>query len=168
VNVPALTLPPAVVTVTVTRPALAAGLVTMICVPESALTFAAAPPKLTEAPPRLVPVIVTAVPPPVVPLAGDTLVTAGCLACEPEPPPEPEPEPDPEPDDPEPDPDPDEPDPDPEEPEPEDDEPGPDPPDEDEPEDEVPDTDPPDEPEDDDPEECAGLSGPSGTVCSVR
>ena len=163
---PAAALPPAVVTVMVTRPALAAGLVTVICVPESALTFAAAPPKLTEAPPRLVPVIVTAVPPPVVPLAGDTLVTAGCLACEPEPPPEPEPEPDPEPDDPEPDPD--EPDPDPEEPEPEDDEPEPDPPDEDEPEDEVPDTDPPDEPEDEKPEECAGPSGPSGTVCSVR
>ena len=165
---PALTLPPAVVTVMVTRPAFPTGLVTVICVSESALIFAATPPKLTEAPPRLVPVIVTAVPPSVVPLAGDTLVTAGCLACEPEPPPEPEPEPDPEPDEPEPDPDPDEPDPDPEEPEPEDDEPGPDPPDEDEPEDEVPDTDPPDEPEDDDPEECAGPSGPSGTVCSVR
>lgn len=164
---PALTLPPAVVTVMVTVP-LPAGLVTVTCEPESAVTFAVAPPKLTEAPPRLVPVIVTAVPPPVVPLAGDTLVTAGCLACEPEPPPEPEPDldPEPEPDDPEPDPD--EPDPDPEEPEPENDDPEPDPPDEDEPEDGVPDTDPPDEPEDDDPEKCAGPSGPSGTVCSVR
>ena len=50
----------------------------MICVPESAVTFAAAPPKLTPvAPPRLVPVIVTAVPPAVVPLDGDNPVTAG-------------------------------------------------------------------------------------------
>ncbi|HMD24035.1 MAG TPA: hypothetical protein VKH61_08035, partial [Streptosporangiaceae bacterium] len=83
------------------------GLVTVICVPESAVTFPAAPPKLTPvAPPRLVPVIVTAVPPPVVPLDGDTLATAGCFACEPEPEPEPDSEPDPEPE-PEPDPDPD-------------------------------------------------------------
>src|SRR5271170_1742133 len=70
------------------------GLVTVICVLESAVTFPAAPPKLTPvAPPRLVPVIVTAVPPPVVPLDADTLATAGCFACEPEPEPD-EPEPD--------------------------------------------------------------------------
>ena len=54
------------------------GLVTVICVPESAVTFPAAPPKLTPvAPPRPVPVIVTTVPPAVVPLAGETAVTAG-------------------------------------------------------------------------------------------
>jgi hypothetical protein len=72
-----LEVPPGVVTVTLTAPALPGGLVTVICVPESALIFAAAPPKLTEAPPRLVPVIVTAVPPAVVPLDGDSPVTAG-------------------------------------------------------------------------------------------
>ena len=128
---PALALPPRVVTVTLTVP-VPAGLVTVICVPESAVTFAAAPPKLTPvAPLRLVPVSVTAVPPPVVPLDGDTLVTAGCFACEPEP----EPDPDPEPEIPD---------------EPEDEVP------EDEvPEDEVPDVDPPDEPEEDEPAECA-------------
>ena len=70
--------PPGVVTVTLTAPALPGGLVTVICVPESAAIFAAAPPKLTPvAPPRLVPVIVTAVPPAVVPLDGDSPVTAG-------------------------------------------------------------------------------------------
>ena len=89
-NVPALALPPGVVTVIFTVPD-PEGLVTVICVPESAVTFAAAPPKLTPvAPLRLVPVSVTAVPPPVVPLDGDTLVTAGCFACEPEPEPDPE------------------------------------------------------------------------------
>ena len=72
-----LEVPPGVVTVTFTAPALPGGLVTVICVPESAAVFAAAPPKLTEAPPRLVPVIVTAVPPAVVPLDGDSPVTAG-------------------------------------------------------------------------------------------
>jgi hypothetical protein len=128
VNLPALALPPGVVTVTLTVP-WPAGLVTVICVPESAVTFPAAPPKLTPvAAPRLVPVIVTAVPPPVVPLDGDTLVTAGCFACDPDPEPEPEPDED--------------------EPEPDEDEP--------EPEDEVLDVDPPDEPEEDEPEECAG------------
>ena len=76
-NVPALALPPGVVMVIFTVPD-PEGLVTVICVPESAVTFAAAPPKLTPvAPPRLVPLIVTAVPPAVVPLDGDNPVTAG-------------------------------------------------------------------------------------------
>ena len=76
-NLP-LELPPGVVTVTLTAPALPGGLVTVICVPESAVTLPAAPPKLTlVAPPRLVPLIVTAVPPAVVPLDGDNPVTAG-------------------------------------------------------------------------------------------
>ena len=76
-NLPAAALPPGVVTVTLAVP-VAAGLVTVICVLESAVTFAAAPPKLTPvAPLRLVPVIVTAVPPAVVPLDGDNPVTAG-------------------------------------------------------------------------------------------
>jgi hypothetical protein len=73
---PAPALPPGVVTVTLTDP-VPAGLVTVICVLESAVTFPVAPPKLTVAPPRLVPVIVTAVPPAVVPLDGDNPVTAG-------------------------------------------------------------------------------------------
>ena len=69
-NLPALALPPGVVTVTSRCPS-PAGLVTVIWVPESAVIFPAAPPKLTlVAPPRLVPVIVTAVPPAVVPLDG--------------------------------------------------------------------------------------------------
>ena len=122
-----------VVTVMSTVP-LPGGLVTVICVPESAVIVPAAPPKLTlVAPARLVPVIVTAVPPAVVPLDGDTPVTAGSVECDDEPD---EPEPDePEPDEPE--------------------------PDEDEPdgevlEDEVSDVDEPDEPGEAGPEECAG------------
>ena len=76
-NLPALALPPGVVTVMFTVP-VPAGLVTVIWVPESAVTFPAAPPKLTPvAPPRLVPLIVTAVPPAVVPLDGDNPLTAG-------------------------------------------------------------------------------------------
>ena len=69
--------PADVVTVMSTMP-LPGGLVTVIWVPESAVIRPAAPPKLTlVAPPRLVPVIVTTVPPAVVPLDGDTPVTAG-------------------------------------------------------------------------------------------
>jgi hypothetical protein len=150
VNVPALALPPGVVTVIFTVPD-PEGLVTVICVPESAVTFAAAPPKLTPvAPLRLVPVSVTAVPPPVVPLDGDTLVTAGCFACEPEPEPEPEIPDEPEDEVPE--------DEVPEDEVPEDEVPEEVPEDEvpeEVPEDEVPDVDPPDEPEEDEPAECA-------------
>src|SRR5580700_9640549 len=74
---PAPALPPGVVTVTLTVP-VPGGLVTVICVPESAVIVPAAPPKLTPvAPPRLVPLIVTAVPPAVVPLDGDTAVVTG-------------------------------------------------------------------------------------------
>ena len=70
--------PPGVVTVTLTVPAAPDGLVTVICVPESLAIFPAAPPKLTPvAPARLVPLMVTAVPPAVLPLDGDTPVTAG-------------------------------------------------------------------------------------------
>ena len=69
--------PAGVVTVMSTVP-WPGGLVAVICVPESAVTFPATPPKLTPvAPPRAVPVIVTTVPPAVVPLAGETPVTAG-------------------------------------------------------------------------------------------
>ena len=133
-NWPAVAVPPGVVTVTSTMP-LPGGLVTVTCVLESAVIVPAAPPKLTlVAPARLVPVIVTAVPPAVVPLDGDTPVTAGFVECDDEPD---EPEPDePEPDEPEPDED------EPDEPEPEDDEP-----EDDEPEDEVPDVDGPEEDE---------------------
>jgi hypothetical protein len=77
VNLPAAALPPGVVTVTLTVP-VPAGLVTVICVLESAVIVPAAPPKLTPvAPSRLVPLIVTAVPPAVVPLDGDNPLTAG-------------------------------------------------------------------------------------------
>jgi hypothetical protein len=77
VYLPALALPPGVVTVTFTVP-VPGGLVTVICVLESAVIVPAAPPKLTPvAPPRLVPLIVTAVPPPVVPLDGANPVTTG-------------------------------------------------------------------------------------------
>jgi hypothetical protein len=72
-----LALPPGVVTVTVTVPALPPGLVTVIWVPESALTFAAAPPKLTVAPLRLAPLITTVVPPWVLPLDGEIAVIVG-------------------------------------------------------------------------------------------
>ena len=128
-NWPAVAVPPGVVTVTSTMP-LPGGLVTVICVLESAVIVPAAPPKLTlVAPARLVPVIVTAVPPAVVPLDGDTPVTAGFVECDDEPD-------EPEPDEPEPD-----------EPEPDEDEPEDDEPEDDEPEDEVPDVDGPEEDE---------------------
>ena len=69
--------PAAVVTVMFTVP-LPGGLTTVICVPESVRIVPAAPPKLTlVAPSRLVPVIVTTVPPSVVPLDGEIAVTAG-------------------------------------------------------------------------------------------
>ena len=69
--------PAAVVTVMFTVP-LPGGLTTVICVPESLRILPAAPPKLTlVAPARLVPLIVTTVPPSVVPLDGEIAVTAG-------------------------------------------------------------------------------------------
>ena len=76
-NWPAV-VPPGVTTMMLTVPALPGGLVTVICVAESAVTAPAAPPKLTPlTPARPVPVIVTDVPPPVGPLAGDIPVSAG-------------------------------------------------------------------------------------------
>ena len=72
-----LALPPGVVTVTVTVPAFPAGLVTVILVAESALIVVAALPKLTVAPPRLVPLITTVVPPWVLPLDGEIAVIVG-------------------------------------------------------------------------------------------
>jgi len=69
--------PDGVVTVRSTMP-WPGGLVTVICVPVSAVIVPAAPPKLTPvAPARSVPVIVTTVPPAMVPLAGETPLTAG-------------------------------------------------------------------------------------------
>jgi hypothetical protein len=70
---------PGFVTVTVTAPALPAGVVAVICVPLTTTTFVAALlPKITVAPAaKFVPVIVTAVPPAVVPVFGETLVTVG-------------------------------------------------------------------------------------------
>ena len=70
---------PEFVTVTVTAPALPGGLVAVIWVPLVTTTFvAAAPPNATVAPAeKLVPVIVTAVPPAVDPLFGERLITAG-------------------------------------------------------------------------------------------
>jgi len=79
----AVQLPPplAFVTVTVTVPAAWAGLVALQVVVEAQLTaVAAVPPNVTVVAPKLlkpVPLIVTAVPPAVEPLGGDTLVTAG-------------------------------------------------------------------------------------------
>jgi hypothetical protein len=73
---------PGFVTVTVTAPALPAGVVAVICVPLTTTTFVAALlPNVTVAPPaKFVPVIVTDVPPAVVPIFGDTLVTVGGTA----------------------------------------------------------------------------------------
>jgi hypothetical protein len=67
------------VTVTVTAPALPAGVVAVIDVLLTTTTLVAAtPPKVTVAPvAKFVPVIVTAVPPAVGPLFGLTLVTVG-------------------------------------------------------------------------------------------
>jgi hypothetical protein len=74
-----LPLCPLTVTVTVTAPALPAGVVAVIVVLFTKLTFVAAvPPNVTVAPAaKFVPVIVTAVPPTVVPLLGETLLTVG-------------------------------------------------------------------------------------------
>ena len=56
------------------------GLVTVICVSESAAIVPATPPKRTTvAWSRPVPVMVTVLPPTVLPLAGDTRVTAGSV-----------------------------------------------------------------------------------------
>jgi hypothetical protein len=67
------------VTVTVTAPALPAGVVAVICVPLTTTTLlAAVPPNITVAPAaKFVPVIVTAVPPVVDPVFGDTPPTVG-------------------------------------------------------------------------------------------
>jgi hypothetical protein len=66
-------------TVTVTAPALPAGVVAVMLVLLTTTTFvAAALPNVTVAPEaKFVPVIVTAVPPAVVPLLGATLLTVG-------------------------------------------------------------------------------------------
>jgi hypothetical protein len=70
---------PFTVTVTVTAPAACAGVVAVIEVLLTTTTLVAAvPPNDTVAPAeKLVPVIVTAVPPEVEPLFGETLVTVG-------------------------------------------------------------------------------------------
>jgi hypothetical protein len=70
------------VTVTVTAPALPAGVVAVIVVPFTTTTFvAAALPNVTVAPgAKFVPVMVTAVPPAVDPLFGLTLLTVGATA----------------------------------------------------------------------------------------
>jgi hypothetical protein len=70
---------PTLVTVTVTAPALPAGVVAVIDVPlTTTMLVAAVLPNVTVAPEaKLVPVIVTAVPPAVEPLLGLTLVTVG-------------------------------------------------------------------------------------------
>jgi hypothetical protein len=74
-----LPLCPLTVTVTVTAPALPAGVVAVIWVALTTATLvAAAAPNVTVAPvAKFVPVIVTAIPPAVEPLFGDTLVTVG-------------------------------------------------------------------------------------------
>jgi hypothetical protein len=70
---------PFTVTATVTAPAACAGVVAVMVVLLLTTTFVAAvPPNVTVAPvTKFVPVIVTAVPPAVVPLFGLTLVTVG-------------------------------------------------------------------------------------------
>jgi len=77
-----LPLCPFTVTVTVTAPALRAGVVAVICVALATTTLVAAvPPNVTVAPAaKFAPVIVTAVPPAVGPPFGDTLVTVGITA----------------------------------------------------------------------------------------
>jgi hypothetical protein len=67
------------VTVTVTAPALPAGVVAVMVVLFTTTTFVpAAPPNVTVAPAaKFAPVIVTAVPPSVDPLFGLTLLTVG-------------------------------------------------------------------------------------------
>ena len=74
-----LPLCPFTVTVTVTAPALPAGVVAVIVVLFTTATLVAATlPNVTVAPAaKFVPVIVTAVPPAVGPLFGDTLLTVG-------------------------------------------------------------------------------------------
>ena len=70
--------PPAVVTVTCTVPVAPAGAVAVMLVAVSAVTVAVLPPNLTVvAPLRLVPVIVTKVPPVAGPVDGLTPVTVG-------------------------------------------------------------------------------------------
>lgn len=71
--------PPVFVTATVTAPAAWDGVFAVMLVELTTTTLVAAvPPKVTVAPvAKFVPVIVTAVPPAVVPLVGDTLVTVG-------------------------------------------------------------------------------------------
>jgi hypothetical protein len=70
---------PRLVTVTVTAPALPAGVVAVMLVLLTTTTFVAAElPNVTAAPEaKFVPVIVTDVPPDVVPVFGPTLVTVG-------------------------------------------------------------------------------------------
>ena len=74
----AVEVPAGVVTVMCTVP-VPDGLVAVICVPESMVNCAAAPPKLTPVSAggavKPLPVIVTLVPPAVLPLAGETWVT---------------------------------------------------------------------------------------------
>ena len=74
-----LPLCPFTVTVTVTAPALPAGVVAVMVVPFTTTTLVAAvPPNVTIAPvAKFVPVMVTAVPPPVDPVFGETLLTVG-------------------------------------------------------------------------------------------
>ena len=74
-----LPLCPPTVTVTVTAPALPAGVVAVMVVLFVTVTFVAlAVPNFTVAPvAKFVPVIVTAVPPDVEPLVGETLLTVG-------------------------------------------------------------------------------------------
>ena len=71
--------PPGLVAVTVAAPGTPAGAVAVIDVPLTTTTLVAAtPPNVTVAPAtKFVPVMVTAVPPAVVPLAGVTLLTVG-------------------------------------------------------------------------------------------
>jgi hypothetical protein len=74
-----LPLCPLTVTATVTAPALPAGVVAVMVVLFTTTTFVAAvPPNVTVAPVvKFVPVIVTAVPPAVDPVFGETLLTVG-------------------------------------------------------------------------------------------
>jgi hypothetical protein len=75
-------MPVKVVTVTSTVPAASAGAVAVIDVSEFTVKLAPTPPKETAcAPVKLVPVIVTDVPPAVLPVFGDTAVTAGVGAA---------------------------------------------------------------------------------------
>jgi len=74
-----VTVPPAVVTTTFAKPAVPAGVFPVIVEPLSVTTVKGAPPMVTVAPERLVPVMVMGVPPDVGPEDGLTVAMVGAV-----------------------------------------------------------------------------------------